>query len=562
LDAAGAIAAELPAARGNDDMTSSVDRRQFAAGVAASGLLGAVVPATPAHAAASLTFGPTEPFQFDTLKARAREMAAKPYISPPRPAPEIVSKIDYGIHGTLRYKTSQALNADGPGNFPVTFFHLGQYFQKSVRMFQVAGGQAREVIYKPDLFDMPADSVARGLPDNAGFAGFRFQESRQGQPDRSGKGKLDWKTNDWAAFLGASYVRAIGADYQYGMSARGLALDTAVSGVTEEFPDFTDFYIEADPGQSNTATVYALLSGPSIAGAYKFRLERGVGVIMDVEASLHVRQPVQRFCLAPLTSMYWYSETNRTTSPDWRPEVHDSDGLALWTGAGERIWRPLNNPARTTVSAFADDNPKGFGLSQRDRSYGNYLDGVHYERRPSVWVEPKGAWGRGSVQLIEIPTEDEVNDNIVAAWVPAEAVKAGQVIDIAYRMHWQNDAPHDAPGAAPLARTVATRTGLGGEPGTTIRPKTNRKFIVEFLGGPLTTLSAGVTPEAVITTSRGKLGPKIFTEALANDVPGHWRTIFDIEVGDTSPVELRLFLRNGSTVLSETWAYQYHPSAM
>lgn len=536
-------------------MTSSMDRRQVVVGALA--MVAAPTISTTAHAATTdLTFGPAEPFQFDALKARARDLAAKPYIAPPRPSPEIVSKIDYGIHGSLRYRVDRAVNADGPGHFPVTFFHLGQYFQKSVRMFQLTGGQAREIIYKPSLFDMPADSIARGVSDNAGFAGFRFQESREGQPNRANNGKLDWKTNDWAAFLGASYLRAIGADYQYGMSARGLAIDTAVAGLTEEFPDFTDFYIEN--ASDKAATVYALLSGPSVAGAYKFRLERGKGVTMDVEASLHLRQTVTRFALAPLTSMYWYSETNRTVSPDWRPEVHDSDGLALWTGGGERIWRPLNNPPRTTVSSFTDDNPKGFGLLQRDRNYGNYLDGVHYERRPSVWVEPKGDWGRGAVQLIEIPTDDEVNDNIVAAWVPTEPVKAGQTVEIAYRLHWQNDAPD--PG--PLARTIATHTGLGGEPGTTIRPKTNRKFIVEFIGGPLAMLPAGAIPEAILSTSRGRIGPRTFTEALANDVPGHWRTIFDVEVTGSDPVELRLFLRSAGQILTETWAYQYHPSAV
>jgi periplasmic glucans biosynthesis protein len=544
-------------------MTGSIDRRQFAVGAVATGALTSALVnglgATQTHAATTdLTFGPAEPFSFDALRERARDMAAKPYVSPPRPSPDIVSKIDYNIHGTLRYKTSHAVGAAGPGSFPVTFFHLGQYFQKSVRMFQLGNGQAREVIYKPALFDMPGDSIARNVSENAGFAGFRLQESRHGHPNRAGNGKLDWKTNDWAAFLGASYLRAIGADYQYGMSARGLAIDTAVAGVTEEFPDFTDFYIEPAADNASAATVYALLSGPSVAGAYKFRLERGKGVTMDVDATIHVRQPVQRFCLAPLTSMYWYSETNRTTSPDWRPEVHDSDGLALWTGGGERIWRPLNNPPRTTVSTFTDENPKGFGLLQRDRNYGHYLDGVAYERRPSVWVEPKGAWGKGTVQLVEIPTDDEVNDNIVAAWVPAAPVKAGQQLDIAYRLHWQSDAPDQGP----LARTIATHSGLGGEPGTTVRPKGNRKFIVEFLGAPLARLPAGAIPEAVLTTSRGQFGPRTFTEALANDVPGHWRALFDIQVDGSDPVELRLFLRHAGEVLTETWAYQYHPSTL
>jgi periplasmic glucans biosynthesis protein len=533
--------------------TIRVDRRNVLAGTLASIVSSAMTTGAADAVATELTFGPAEAFQFEQLKSRAREIAGRTYVSPPRPTPDLVNQIDYTVHGTLRYKSSQGLNTEGPKQFPVTFFHLGQYFQKSVRMFELSAGQAREVIYKPTLFDMPGGSIARSLSENAGFAGFRFQESRHGHPNRANNGKLDWRNNDWAAFLGASYFRAIGADYQYGMSARGLAIDTAVAGVTEEFPDFTDFFIEC--ATDNSATVYALLSGPSVAGAYKFRLERGAGVTMDVEATLHIRQPVARFGLAPLTSMYWYSETNRTVSPDWRPEVHDSDGLALWTGSGERIWRPLNNPSRTTVSSFADDNPRGFGLLQRDRNYGNYLDGVHYERRPSVWVEPKGNWGRGAVQLIEIPTDDEVNDNIVAAWVPAEPVNAGQTIDIAYRLHWQNDAPD----AGPLARTIATHTGLGGEPGSSLRPKTNRKFIVEFVGGPLAKLPAGAIPEAIVTTSRGKIGARMFTEALANEVAGHWRTIFDIEVTGTDPVELRLFLRSAGVVLTETWAYQYHP---
>ena len=305
-----------------------------------------------------------------------------------------------------------------------------------------------------------------------------------------------------------------------------------------------------------TVTVHALLDSTSVAGAYRFVMTRGAGVTMEISCQLHVRHQVQRFCIAPLTSMYWFSETLKGTAADWRPEVHDSDGLALWTGGGERIWRPLNNPPRTMTSAFADDNPKGFGLMQRDRVFDHYQDGVAYERRPSLWVEPVGGWGRGAVQLIEIPTDDEIHDNIVAAWVPAEPVKAGAALDLAYKLHWQGGEPPHVAQQMTLARTVASRIGTGGEPGQP-RPQGVKKFVVEFFGPSLATLPSGVKPEAVVTASRGEI-VNPFTEALTNDVAGHWRAVFDLKAGPGDPVELRLFLRLRGQVLTETWAYQWH----
>ena len=308
----------------------------------------------PALAQQGLKMGAPSPFSFEELKKRAQDMARSPYVAPPSPSPEVLYQIDYDAHGKIRFKTDLALWANGPSEFPVTFFHMGRFFQKPVRMHAVEGGQAREIVYESDYFDMPADSPARKLPDNSGFAGFRFQEARTG--------KLDWKKNDWVAFLGASYFRAIGELYQYGLSARGLAVDVAVFGKNEEFPDFTHVYFETPQAGSNTVTVYALLDGPSVAGAYRFVMQRASAIIMDIDSALYMRQDVSRLGLAPLTSMYWYSEKAKTTAIDWRPEIHDSDGLAMWTGTGERIWRPLNNPPRIITSAFADENPKGFGL--------------------------------------------------------------------------------------------------------------------------------------------------------------------------------------------------------
>ncbi|MFL5233605.1 MAG: glucan biosynthesis protein, partial [Microvirga sp.] len=263
---------------------------------------------------------------------------------------------------------------------------------------------------------------------------------------------------------------------------------------------------------------------------------------------------VERLGIAPLTSMYWYSETAKPTAIDWRPEIHDSDGLALWTGAGERIWRPLNNPPRITASSFADERPRGFGLMQRDRLFDHYLDGVYYDRRPSLWVEPLSDWGRGSVQLIELPTDDEIHDNVVATWVPAEPARTGTSHEFRYRLHWVADEPYPPT----LARCVATRLGNGGQAGT-VRPKGVRKFIVEFKGEPLARLPAGVLPEPVLWASRGAFS-NVRAEAVPNDVPGHWRAEFDLTATGTEPVELRCYLRSRDAVLSETWLYQYHPS--
>jgi glucans biosynthesis protein len=490
-----------------------------------------------------LDFGKPESFSFDALIDRARLMAARPYVPPYRPAPEILDKIDYDVHGKIRFKPDRALFGKGPSQYPVMFFHLGQWFKSSVKMHVVQAGKSREILYSPDDFDMPADSIARKLPRDSGFAGFRFHEARR---------RPDWKTQDWLAFLGASYFRAIGDEGQYGISARGVAVNTSAAGTTEEFPEFTEFFIEGAPSENQPTIVYALLSGPSLSGAYRFTCHRTKGVVMEVDAALFVRNPIAQLGLAPLTSMFWFAEYDSGFRVDWRPEIHDSDGLALWTGTGERIWRPLHNPLRTVTSTFVDRTPKGFGLLQRDRTFDHYLDGVMYDRRPSLWIEPLGDWGAGAVKLVEIPTDDEIHDNVVAFWQPAEPAKAGAAIRIGYRLHWQAEEPFPATN---VAHVFSTRIGRGGKPGT-VRPKGVTKFVVEFAGKALENLPRDTKPSANITASRGEIS-YVFVEPT----PGtkRWRAQFDLAAPGTDISELRLFLRQGDRTLSETWLCQYDP---
>jgi periplasmic glucans biosynthesis protein len=536
----------------SDLAPSMIDRRSLL-GAAASSLVLTAIGLSPKAGAANsgLKLGKPQPFSFDALAKEMQARATQAYARDNSLPQQVLDRIDYAQHGRIKFNTDYALFRDGPGEFPVTFFHVGKWFRVPVHMYVLAKAGtapvAAEIRYDPSYFSIPADSPAHELPRTAGFSGFRFQESRLGR-ERT----LDWHSNDWVAFLGASYFRAIGELAQYGLSARGIAIDVSAPGRAEEFPDFTRFYFEPPADGSSEVIVYAALEGPSLTGAYRFAMRREKGVVMDVEARLFMRRDVEQLGIAPMTSMYWFSETRKPEAVDWRPEIHDSDGLALWTGTGECIWRPLNNPEHPATSAFADRSPRGFGLLQRDRVFDHYLDGVRYERRPSLWVEPSGDWGEGSVQLVELPTDDETQDNIVAMWVPKEPARAGSSLALRYRLLWNaNESPQPA-----LARCVATRMGRGGEPGQN-RPKGVRKFVVEFMGGPLAALPFGIRPQPILSATTGTFSD-VFTEAVPDSVPGHWRAEFDFNGGGADVADIRLFLKNGEQTLSETWLYQYH----
>jgi glucans biosynthesis protein len=473
-------------------------------------------------------------------------MAGEAYSPPRRPNPELTSQIDYDEHGAIKYRRDHALFGNGGGAYPVTFFPLGKFFPKRIEMHVVRDGEAREIRYSHAYFDIPADNPADRLPEDTGFAGFRLHESRH---------RDDWRTQDWVAFLGASYFRTIGALGQYGLSARGIAVDTG-RRQGEEFPDFKAFYIEEVDDEDAPVLIHALLDGPSVTGAYRFTVRRTEGVVMEVEAHIFLRNTVELLGVAPLTSMYWYSERDRPYQVDWRPEIHDSDGLSLWTGNGERIWRPLNNPDVIRASSFLDRDPRGFGLMQRDRDFRNYLDGVHYERRPSLWVEPLEDWGGGAVQLVELPTNDEIHDNIVCFWVPEEKPREGAAFRFRYRLHWLGGHPYPA---EQIARVVASYSGRGGKPEKARPGDGTIKYVVEFDGPALGDAGPGREPEIKVSASRGEI-----TWKMVEPVPGtgRWRAMFDLSAPGEAPAELRLYLARDGRPLTETWLHQHLPALM
>lgn len=523
-------------------MSTNINRRHAMAGTGASfaSLLAGLSRAQAAEPA-----GAGEPFSFEGLVRRAAAAARVPYQAPAVPKEDVLAQIDYDAYQKIRFRDDRTIRLDKAGNLPVQLFHVGTYFREPGRFHVVVDGRAREVTYDPSLFDIPPGHVAHGLGAGSGFAGFRMMA-----PNLKG---------DWISFLGASYFRTSGPFNQYGLSARGLSIDTGLS--PEEFPRFSEFWLEARQDRPEAFTTYALLDSPRVSGAYRIattrsRDTRGVYRIdMEIEAELFARKEVTRLGIAPFSSMFWYGEGSRRQSTDWRPEIHDSDGVAIFTGSGERIWRPLNNPPRVMTNTFVDHNIRGFGLLQRDRDFVHYLDdGVFYERRASVWVEPLEAWGPGALHLLEIPTDDEIHDNIALYWCPEAPFRAGDNRRWRYRLSWVDDIPFPDN----LARSTGTWNGLGGRPGQK-RPKGVQKFVIDWQGPALANLGRPDNVEIVVSVSRGTV-PNAYTHPVV-DQQERWRALFDVEATGEAPVDLRAFLKKGDRALTETWIYQYFPEA-
>ncbi|CAM3518473.1 glucan biosynthesis protein [Corallococcus soli] len=472
-------------------------------------------------------------FSMETVKEKARALAAKPYQEPPVGVPPSFEKLTYDQYRDIRFRDASSLWRDAGVPFRAQFFHPGFYYTRPVVVNEVSGGKSRPVPFSTDHFTYgplvgtpPAGKVN-------GFAGFRLNAPL------NTKGYYD----ELVAFLGASYFRALGRGNVYGLSARGLAIDTALSG-PEEFPTFREFWLERPAEGADQVVVHALLDSTSVTGAYRFAIRPGEQTVMDVTVTLFARKQVRQLGLAPLTSMYLFGENDRGDFDDFRPEVHDSDGLSVWMKNGEKLWRPLKNPKHTQVSSFHADGLAGFGLLQRDQAFASYEDlEARSERRPGAWVQPVGDWGKGSVRLVELPTREEIHDNIVAFWVPDAPLAAGAQLGFSYRLSW-GFAPE---GVKPTGSVVAaTRVAAGSKPGA-------RRFVLDFTQS----IGDGTGPvEAVVTASRGQV---LHPRAEVHAVTGGYRAAFELMPDGAGPVELRCFLKRGSETLTETWSYLWIP---
>jgi glucans biosynthesis protein len=491
-------------------------------------------PAPASNAAA-------QQFSFDLLTEEMRQLSLQPHTTEPLPA-GFLGDLSYDDYRLIRFRDKRARWSDAKTPYRLAAFHMGWLFPEPVRIYEVAGDAATEMQFSTDDFEYLNEMAAR-VPEHAelpGVAGFRLNVPLN-RPD---------KWDELAAFVGASYFRALGRDSAYGLSARGLALNTATDA-GEEFPRFSRFYMERDPNGGEAITVYATLEGPSVTGAYRFAIQPGATTKMDVTCRLFFRQDVAELGIAPLTSMFLFSEKNRAAFDDYRPNVHDSDGLRIVRADGDAIWRPLNNPPRLTGSYFVEQSPRAFGLHQRDRDFASYQDiGARYERRPSLDVQPLNDWGKGSVRLVEIPSDLEANDNIVAYWVPEAPAKAGDAREFSYRLNW-GDLPHDD--TEPLAHVHETRAGHGGVSGVEAATGT-RKFVVDFKGGLLADLPEDAKVNPVVTIGNGEL-----TGTTLDKIPGTdmWRLVADVAAADGAIVELGAHVAGYDRKLTETWLYQW-----
>jgi glucans biosynthesis protein len=485
---------------------------------------------------------PVPPFSFAAVERLAQDRASKPYRNRSTKLPDAIAKLTYDEYHDIRFQRTSSLWYDR-ALFEVQFFHRGFNFDRRVNIAEVSGGVSRPVLYNPAMFDFGPRVPKATFPADLGFAGFRIH-----YPLNTPAYK-----DELLVFLGASFFRVLGRNQVYGLSARGLAIDTgAASG--EEFPYFTDFWLLKPEPTARTMTIYALLDSPGITGAYQFDVRPGTTTQVQVTAELYPRRQIAKLGIAPLTSMFLYGENSGNHRfDDYRPEVHDSDGLMTERGTGEWMWRPLVNPKELRVNRFMDEHPRGFGLVQRDRDFNHYQDNeAHYERRPSYFVEPLGDWGKGGVELVEIPSDEEIHDNVVAFWVPDAPVQPQKPMTFSYLLSAYTGTTQWPPGGKVIATHFARVVS-----GATVVPGV-RRVIVDFAGGDLDTLAGAQPVQAAASATGGDIDDIKVERLVANGV---WRVSMRMKPNGEKPVDLRCYLTLYGEALTETWTYLWAPGA-
>ena len=471
------------------------------------------------------------PFDRSLVRQMARELASKAFKAPDNKLPDNLKELDYDHYRSIRFSPERALWSGEKLPFEAQFFHRGFFYANRVDIYEVKNGQATRIAYQPEHFSF-GDVVPPPAGVDLGFSGFRLHAPIN-KPDYY---------DEVCVFLGASYFRAVAKGELYGLSARGLSINTG-EAKGEEFPSFKTFWIEKPAANATSIVVHALLDSESAAAAYRFTIRPGDTTIFDVEMAVYPRTDLEHAGLAPMTSMFFFGPNDRKDVDDFRPSVHDSDGLAVFNGRGEELWRPLHNPKDLQISSFADLNPRGFGLMQRQKEFASYQDlESSFERRPSLWAEPIGDWGEGSVKLIEIPTREEVHDNIASFWQPKTALQAKGEHTYTYRLHWGPDTPK------PSALARFSRTGIGA------KGDNATLFVLDLMGDKLKT----VDPKrlrGVVTAEKARIQNIV---SQPNTVTGGWRLSFELSKEKT-PVEIRASLMQENEPVSEVWVYRWTP---
>ena len=474
---------------------------------------------------------PASPPFFEALVNAARTSAKSEYKPPTVTLPEFLKEMGYDAYMAIEFKREKSLWHGERGQFEVQFFHPGYIFQEPVRINVLENGEGREIGFSPENFNYDKLKLPQRPPDNLFLTGLRVLHPLNNPA----------AMDELAVFLGSSYFRVLGAHQQFGSSARGLAVDTAESS-GEEFPRFTSFWIEKPGPLAKEIRIFARMDSRRVAGAYAFLIKPGVTTVVEVEGSVFLRDEVKKLGVAPLTSMFLFGENRTSYVPDFRPEVHDADALLVETENHSWEYRPLINPPKAhQTSAFA--NARGFGLVQRDRNGDHYQDlQAHFEGRPSYWIVPDGDWGAGRVELVEIPSKEERNDNIVAYWVPERKLRPGEEFRFRYQLHAFLTDPDRPP--SKLLRVHSTR----------LQPEKDRRtrFLVDFADG---SVASGDPPLiGKVHASKGKL-ENIVTQK--NPMLDGWRVFFDLIAEGEDPVELRLWLEQGEGIVSEIWVYRF-----
>ena len=494
-------------------------------------------------------------FSFNNVIDKARDEAGRPFTMNGQNVPDFLLNLSYDKWRDIRFLPEKSLWRAENLPFEVQFFHPGLYYNRLVKINEISAAGVKPIAFSPSYFNYGANAFVKDIPTDFGFAGFRLHYHLNN----------DKQLDETAVFLGASYFRAVGKNQKFGLSARGLAINTGLDS-GEEFPFFKEFWLEKPLASAKELVIYGLLDSESLTGAYRFSVHPGRQTIMAVKATIFRRKDVEKLGIAPLTSMFFYDQSiNQRPVDDFRPEVHDSDGLLIADASGEMTWRPLVNRQQIFINAFQSTNPKGFGLLQRDVDFDHYLDSeARYDQRPSVWVTPVGDWGAGHVELVQIPTDKEANDNIVAYWVPAQLPLKTDPVDYAYQLKWYF--PDQDPQA--VGQVIATRTATGSEANT-------RKIIIDFKGGKLDSLPKKLPTEApleaVVTVD--EQGEIIEKQLYRVEAEGWWRLVFQVKRKETGglaevlpeplvkppPLEIRAYLASDKSALTETWSYAVWP---